>query len=106
MAIIVGFLLETPGKEHSICSVGATTFPRRQKNADEDQAMLKLRAVPIKETSSFYNIGYRIKKYCFPTHGFYNIIHTKSKLNVASKTDRSIVTTIFTAHVCSVDITQ
>jgi len=36
----------------------------------------------------------------------YNIIHTKSKLNAALKTDRSIVTTIFTAHMCFVDNTQ
>ena len=63
-------------------------------------------AVPTKETNSFYNIEYRIKKYCFLTHDFYNIIHTKSKLNAAPKTDRSIVTTIFTAHMCSVDNTQ
>ena len=34
--------------------------------------MLLLRADPIKKTSSFYNIEYRSKKkYCFPTHGFY-----------------------------------
>ena len=35
-------------------------------------AVALVRAVPMKETSSFYNIGYRTKKStAFSTHGFY-----------------------------------